>query len=236
VPPGELALDRVLPGGQPVHRRIGLVGGGMLDAEVGPERHIAPPGQRGQLRARRDHAGDDQRQGQVTLPAGRAEQRGQAEPAGHRVHGGDVPVRQRPGDADRRLAGRDQDLALQRGLDRVHDAVRHLRQVRQRLVPDCPAVAPGAAQQPRLVLALAALLVGVPALDPDHVHRGRLVHHGRIVTACGTGALAPRRDFPDYTSRLSATSRAWSGTGFLLGGRVTSVYLRHPACAATAWF
>ena len=53
---------------------------------------------------------------------------------------------------DRRLAGRDEGLAFQRGLDRVHDVVRHLRQVRQRLVPDFPAVAVGAAQQPRLVL------------------------------------------------------------------------------------
>ena len=163
VPAGELALDRVLPGGQPVHRRVRLVGGGVLDAEVGAERHIAPPGQRGQLRARRHDPRHDHGQGDVAVPAGRAEQRGQAEPAGHRVHGGDVPVRQRPGDADRRFAGRDEGLAFQRGLDRVHDAVRHLGQVRQRLVPDCPAVAPGAAQQPRLVLALAALLVGVPA-------------------------------------------------------------------------
>jgi len=105
------------------------------------------------------------------------------------VHGGDVPVRQRPGDADRRLAGRDEQLAFQRGLDRVHDAVRHLRQVRQRLVADCPAVAPGVAQQPRLVGTLAALLVGMPALDPDHVHRGRLRHYAHIVAACSIGML-----------------------------------------------
>jgi hypothetical protein len=70
------------------------------------------------------------------------------------VHGGDVPVRHRPGNRDRgRLPGRDEDLAFQRGLDRVHDVIGKLRQVRQGLVPDFPAVAVGAAQQPRLVLA-----------------------------------------------------------------------------------
>ena len=127
------------------------------------------------------------------MPSGRAEQRRQAERAGHRVHGGDVPVRQRPGDAGRRLAGRDEHLALQRGLDRIHDVVRHLGQVRQRLVADFGAVAPGAAQQPRLVLALAALPVGVPALDPDHVHRCRMLHHERIITACCTEALMTRQ-------------------------------------------
>jgi hypothetical protein len=177
VPAGELALDDVLPGLQPVHRRVRLVGRGVLDAEVGAERGIAPPGEGGQLRPRAHDPGDDQRQGQVTLPAGRAEQPWHAELAGHRVSGSDMAVRQRPGDAGRRLPGRDEHLAFQCGLDRVHDAVRHLRQVRQRLVPDLPAVAVGAAQQPRLILALAALPVGVPALDPDHVHRRRLLHH-----------------------------------------------------------
>jgi hypothetical protein len=111
------------------------------------------------------------------------------------VHGGDVPVRQRPGDADRCLAGRDEDLAFQRGLDRVDDTVRHPGQVRQRLIADFGAVAPGVAQQPRLVQALAALPVGVPALDPDHVHRRGLHHHERIVTACGAQVLATRQAF-----------------------------------------
>ena len=58
--------------------------------------------------------------------ARRAEQRGQAQLAGHGVHGGDVPVRQRPGDGDR-LAGGDQLLALQPGVDQVDDVVRAAR-------------------------------------------------------------------------------------------------------------
>jgi hypothetical protein len=81
-----------------------------------------------------------------------------AKRAGHRVHGGDVPMRQRPGDTGRRLPGRDEGLAFQCGLNRVHYAVGQLRQVRQRLVPDFRAVTVGAAQQPRLILALAPCL------------------------------------------------------------------------------
>ena len=99
---GEPALDRVLPGSQPVHRRVLLVGGGVLDAEVRAERHIAPPGQ-GTASSLAPRPRHDHGQGQVPLaPPGRAARAGRA--CGHRVHGGDVPVRQRPGDADRRLA------------------------------------------------------------------------------------------------------------------------------------
>ena len=54
------------------------------------------------------------------MRAGRAEQGGQAQLGGHGVHGGDVAVRQRPGDRHR-LAGRDQLLAFQPGVDQVDD-------------------------------------------------------------------------------------------------------------------
>ena len=104
--------------------------------------------------------------------------------------------------------GGNEDLALQRGLDRVHHAARHLRQVRERLVPDFPAVAVGAAQQPRLVFPLAALLVGVRALDPGHVHRRRLLHHERSLAAYSPGAQATRQDFPGYTLKPPEGSRA----------------------------
>ena len=185
VPAGELLLDRVLPGLQPVHRRVGLVGGGAGDAEVGAERHVAPPGEGGKLRARAGDPGDDQGQGQVPLAAGRAEEPGQAELAGHRVDGGDVPVGQRPRDGDRRsVAGRGEGLAFQCGLDRVDHVVGELRQVGEGLVADLAAVAVGAAQQTRLVLAPLSLLVGVRALDPGHVHRRRLLHHDRSLAAC----------------------------------------------------
>jgi hypothetical protein len=147
VPAGEFLLDRLLPVLQPVHRGVGFVGGRVFDAEVGAEGRVRPPGDRGQLRAGVHDAGDDQGQGNVALPPGGTEQRGQAELRGHRVNRGDVPVRQRPRDGDRGLPGGDEDLALQRGLDRVHHGRRHLRQARQGLVPDLAAVAVGVTQQ-----------------------------------------------------------------------------------------
>jgi hypothetical protein len=101
---GELSLDRLLPGLQPVHRRVRLVGGGVLDAEVGAERDVVPPGDRGQLRARVRDAGDDQRERQVAVTARRAEESRQPELPGHRPGGGHVAVRHRPGDRDRRRA------------------------------------------------------------------------------------------------------------------------------------
>jgi hypothetical protein len=87
------------------------------------------------FRRRGRHPGDDQREHQVPLRAGRAQQRRQAEFHGHRVHGGDVAVRQRPGDRHR-LPGRRQRGAGQRRLDRVDDLLGQAGQVRQRLVPD----------------------------------------------------------------------------------------------------
>ena len=76
---GQLGLDRVLPVLQPVHRGVDVIGGRPGHAEVGAQGGVGPPGQGGQLGARLDDPGDDQRQGQVPLPARRAEQRGQAQ-------------------------------------------------------------------------------------------------------------------------------------------------------------
>ena len=74
---GQLRLDRVLPVLQPVHRRVDVIGGRPGHAEVGAQGGVVPPGQGGQLRARLDDPGDDQRQGQVPRPARRAQQGGQ---------------------------------------------------------------------------------------------------------------------------------------------------------------
>jgi hypothetical protein len=43
-------------------------------------------------------------------------------------------------------------IALERGLDRVHDVLGELGQVRERLVADFPVLAVGAAQQPGFLL------------------------------------------------------------------------------------
>ena len=166
---GQFRLDRVLPVLQPVHRRVDVIGAGIGDAEVAAEGSVVPPGQGGQLGARPGHPGDDQGQGQVPLAARRAQQGGQAQRAGHRVHGGDVPVRQRPGDGDR-LGGGDQLAALQPRVDQVDDVVRQRGQVGDGLVLDCAAVAVGAPQVRRGVVLAAALLVHVAGLaDSDYV-------------------------------------------------------------------
>ena len=97
---GQRGLDRVLPAAQPVHRGVNVIGGRLGDPQVA-QRGVVPPGQGGQLGARLDDPGDDQRQGQVPRSARRAQQRGQAQRGGHHGDGGDVAVRQRPGDGDR---------------------------------------------------------------------------------------------------------------------------------------
>ena len=181
---GQLRLDRVLPVLQPVHRGVDVIGGRPGDAEVGAQGGVGPPGQGGQLGARLDDPGDDQRQGQVPLPARRAEQRGQPQLGGHGVHGGDVAVRQRPGDGDR-AGGGDQLLAFEPGVDQVDDVAGQRGQVGHGLVLDLAAVAVGAAQVGRGVVLAAALLVDVPGLaDSDYVNFPAVSRHSQIIAVC----------------------------------------------------
>ena len=99
----------------------------------------------------RDNPGDDQRQ--VTLRAGQppSQQARQAQLAGHGVHSGDVPVRQRPGDGDR-LPGGHQGLTLQPGVDQVDDVPEQRGQVGHGLVLDRAGLPVGAAQVSRGVV------------------------------------------------------------------------------------
>ena len=173
---GQLRLDLVLPPGQPVHRRIHLIGGGRGDAQVGAEGGVSPPGQRGQPGRRGHHPGDHQRQRQVPLGAGGAQQRRQAQLHRHRVHRGDVPVRHRGGDRHR-MPGRHQPLALQGSLDRIDRLPRQRRQVRQRLMPDLAAIAVGTADQHRLIHPLLTGLRHVRPPVPGYVHRTATCHH-----------------------------------------------------------
>jgi hypothetical protein len=48
VPAGQPGLDRVLPAVQPVHRRVDVISGCAVHAQVGAQRGIGPPGQGGQ--------------------------------------------------------------------------------------------------------------------------------------------------------------------------------------------
>ncbi len=170
VPAGQLRLDRVLPVLQPVHRGVDVIGGRPGYAEVGAQGGVVPPGQGGQFGAGLDHPGDDQRQGQVPLAASRAQQRGQAQLGGQGVHGGDVAMRQRPGDGDG-LGGRDELPALQPGVDQVDDVAGQGGQAGDGLVPDRAAVAVGAPQVRRGVVLAAALLIHVAGLaESDYVN------------------------------------------------------------------
>ena len=190
VPGRQSRLDRVLPGCQPVHRGVDVIGGRLLHAQVGAQGHIGPPGQGGQLRARLDHPGDDQRQGQVPGPARRAEQRGQPQLRCHGVHRGGVPVRHRGGDGDG-LPGRHQPLALQGGLDRRDRPGRQRRQVRQRLVPDLAALPVGPAHQHRLIHPLLTGLRHISALVPGYVHRTAAYRHIPILSGTYPGKTGP---------------------------------------------
>ena len=82
---------------------------------------------------------------------GRPEQGGQPQLHGHRMHGRDVPVRQRRGDRHR-LPGRDQRRAFQRRLDCVDRLVRQPGQARQGLMPHLAALPVGAPQVRRLIV------------------------------------------------------------------------------------
>jgi len=175
-------------------------------AAPGPAPGVVSAHQGGQPGGRRHDPGDDQGQRQVPVGAGRAEQRGQAQFHRHRVHRGDVPVRQRPGDRHR-LPGRHERGALQRRLDRLDRPPREPGQVRQRLVPDRAAVAVGAPQVRRLVVAAASLLVGVAAADPGHVHRRCLRCHDPVISVNSAGCSLNSRSswLQDVGRRQSLT-------------------------------
>ena len=180
VPGGQLLLDVILAGDQPVHRGVDVVGGRAGHAQVGAEGHVVPPAGRGQLGRRAQDPRDDQRVGQVPLRAGRAEQGREAERAGHRVHGGGVPVRQRPGDLERG-ARVDQGRAGQHRADRGDRLGRQVRQVRQGLLADLAAVPERAAQQVPLVARHRPVLTHLMATGGFHVHRACPACHRAIL-------------------------------------------------------
>ena len=95
------------------------------------------------------------------MPACRVEQRGHAQFPDHGVDGGDVAVRQGPGDGDGADGG-DELLAFEADIDQVGNVVRQRGQVGYGLVLDLAAVAVGASQAGRRVVLAAALLVHLP--------------------------------------------------------------------------
>ena len=178
---GQLSLDGVLPGGQPVHRRIDLIGGRPGHPQVAAQGHVVPPADRGQLGGRPGHPGDDQRIRQVPLRAGRPQQRREPQLAGHRADRGHVPVLQR---ALHLQAGVrvDQDLAGQRQPDRLDRRLRQVRQVGQGLLADLAALAVGTAQQVPLVDPLRPIFQNLMATGSLHMHRARMPCHVAILS------------------------------------------------------
>ena len=150
VAPCQGHLDVALAGKEPVHGGVDVVGGRPLHPQVGPERGGGPPARRRQLGGRLACPGHHQRQGQVPLGAGRAQELGQTELPGHGADGGDVAVGQGPLDLEA-LTGGHQRLAGQAGPHRGDRLGGQVREVGQRLGLYLAALPVRATQQYRLV-------------------------------------------------------------------------------------
>src|SRR5918996_772331 len=110
---------------------------------------------------------------------GRAiEQRGELEPAPHKEPRLHVPGRQGPLDREA-LAKGNEALALERQAHELDDLLGQVREVADGLVADLAALAPGAPQQVRDVLALLAL----PPVgdDVNRASRPRLSPHDTTI-------------------------------------------------------
>jgi hypothetical protein len=106
VPGGQRVLDRVLPGGQVIHRRVQVIlvtRPQVQHLARGAGRGFLPePAGDGQLGVRRDDLRDRHRGHQVPVPRRLGvDQLGQAQLAGRAQDGGDVAVRQAAGDLER---------------------------------------------------------------------------------------------------------------------------------------
>ncbi len=150
VPARQGGLDLVLPGCEPVHRRVDLVGGRPGHPQVRAEGDVVPPADRGQLGRGPGYPGDDQREGQVPVPRWRAQKRREAQRAGLCHDRGHMPVRQRPGHLQA-FVRVDHGLAGQRQPHRLDRLIGQVRQVGQGFLADLAAVPVGPAQQVPLV-------------------------------------------------------------------------------------
>jgi hypothetical protein len=101
-----------------------------------------------------------------------------------------------------RLAGRDELLSFEPGVDQVDDVVRQRGQVGHGLVLDLAVVAVGAAQVRRGVVLAAALLIHVPGLgDSDYVDFPASSSHSQIIASW---SLPVREDTPNILTTLNA--------------------------------
>ncbi len=210
VPAAQRRLDRVLPPGQPVHRRVDVIGGRPGHPEVGAQGGIAPPGQGGQLRARPDHPGDDQRQGQVPGPARRAEQRGQPQFRGQACTAATCPCGSDPVTVTACPACTSRSPFKVASIAATASAWQR-RKVRQRLMPHLAAVPVGAAHQHRLIHPPLAGLRHIGAPVPGYVHRAATCRHTTILDGTYQERPETTRIFRGYIRRLHLPAFSTSG-------------------------
>jgi hypothetical protein len=175
VPAGEGGLDAGLAGEQPVHGAVHVVGRRLCDAQVLGERGRLPPARRGQLGSRPARPCHHERERQVPLGAGRAQDLGQAELPGHCPNRGYVAVGQ-AAFYGHGLARADEGFAREHppeGLDRLGGQG---REVREGLMVDLAALTEGPPQQEAHVLPVLVL-----AHDLGDVHSLRMACHRHIL-------------------------------------------------------
>ena len=110
-------------------------------------RGLAQLPRRRQLRRRLNHAGDDQRQGQLGKPLRPARQQPVETHVAHQAeHRGNVTMRQRPLDLTP-IRRREKRLAAQHPPERLDLGIRPVREVGERAALDLAALAPVLAQE-----------------------------------------------------------------------------------------
>jgi hypothetical protein len=146
---GELLLDPILAGQQPVHRRVQIVLARVGHAEVLGQRGGVPPARGRQLRMWRDDARGHHRQHQLAFAAGPGgEQRCELQTLQAQRNALNVAVRTRCRDLEG-LRCRLQCLAAQRRANGLDLRRRQARQIRQRALADLGALSVGLTQQHR---------------------------------------------------------------------------------------
>ena len=202
MPCRQLLFDGVLAVVQPVHRRVHLVGARAADTQVGAQGGVGPPGQGGQLGGRRAAPGTrSARSARSRARHAGPSSAGRPSVLRHGVHGGDVPVRQRPIRCAPRRRPAPALAPASTASIAVTAAVGQCRQVRQLLVFDLAALAEAAAQIHRLVVAPLPRLVHMTALDPGHVHRTRSSYHTLNTSLFARIIRRRHADYFGYTSR-----------------------------------
>jgi hypothetical protein len=149
--PGQRLLDRRLRRAETIEGTVKLVLGDLREpqhrAQRMRSRRPAQLARRRKLRRRLDHAGDDQRQGQLGKALRPPRQQPIETQLTHHPEGGDdMSMRQRPLDLDP-LRRNNHRLAAQHPPQRLHLGVRPVREVGERAGLHLAALAPALAQE-----------------------------------------------------------------------------------------